>query len=263
MDIQYKDNTPPCASVTVSVVIPVYDGERYIEESIKSVLNQSYSDFELIIVDDASTDHTKDILERYKKQDCRIKVIRQETNVGVARTRNTGFDHCSGSLIALLDADDYWHKDKLKKQVEALETCNADLVYCSYEIVDETGKKICDDFIVPETTDLDGTLRQNVMNCSTALFKAEVIRKHRFRPDFYHEDFVFWIDLLKDNVRVWGVREVLAAYRVVKGSRASDKLRSAKNRYLVLKDYLKIPFYRRSMIMLSYAVKAVIKYKRK
>jgi teichuronic acid biosynthesis glycosyltransferase TuaG len=213
-------------------------------------------------VNDGSTDGSGDVCDQYALKDARVRVLHKE-NTGVSDTRNKALDIAQGDYLIFLDADDYWHKDKLKKQVEALERTNADLVYCSYEIVDETGGKICDDFIVPETTDLEGTLRQNVMNCSTALFKAEVIRKHRFRPDFYHEDFVFWIDLLKDNVRVWGVREVLAAYRVVKGSRASDKLRSAKNRYLVLKDYLKIPFYRRSMIMLSYAVKAVIKYKRK
>ena len=257
------DNTLPNKSVTVSVVIPVFNCEKYIEESINSVLNQSYSDLELIIVDDASTDHTAEILKRYKEKDPRIKVIRQDKNVGVARSRNTGFDHCRGRLIALLDSDDYWHRDKLKKQVEAQARTKADLIYCSYEIVNENRTKICDDFIVPQTTSLEETLKQNVINCSTALFNAEIIKRHRFKSDYYHEDFVFWIDLLNDNVSVYGLRDVLAAYRIVNNSRASDKLRSAQNRYLVLKDYLKLPQYKIIEIMVSYAVKAIVKYRRK
>lgn len=263
MGHQFDEKTPLNTPVTVSVIIPAYNCERFIEKSISSVLEQSFSDFELIIVDDASTDHTTEILKHYQELDRRIRVIRQDTNIGVARSRNTGFDHCRGRLIALLDADDYWHRDKLKRQVEAQEKTNADLVYCSYAIVDERGAKICDDFIVPQTTVLEETLKQNVINCSTALFKSEVIQKHRFRTDYYHEDLVFWIDLLKDGVQTFGLKEVLAAYRIVNGSRASDKLRSAGNRYLVLKNYVKLPFHKVCAIMLSYAVKGIIKYKRK
>ena len=261
MGIQRCDNTLCNTSLFVSVVIPVFNCEKYVEDSINSVINQSFTDFELIIVDDASTDHTPEILRQYQEKDPRIKVIRQNRNVGVAKSRNVGFDHSRGKLIALLDADDYWHSDKLKKQVDTLIKTKADLVYCSYEIVDEKGTNICDDFIVPQTTSLEETLKQNVINCSTALFKSEIVQKHRFKSDYYHEDLVFWIDLLKDHVKVFGLRDVLAAYRIVNGSRASDKLRSAQNRYLVLRDYLKLPLYKRTEIILSYAVKAIMKYK--
>ena len=263
MEQQRFEKYLPNKEVTVSVIIPAFNCEDYIEESICSVLNQSFSDFELIIVDDASTDHTLEILRDYQDKDPRIKVISQKKNAGVANTRNKGFDHCRGKFIALLDADDYWQKDKLKKQIEAQAETNADLIYCSYEIVNEKGAKICDDFLVPATTSLNETLKQNVINCSTALFKSEIIQKHRFSSEYYHEDLVFWIDLLKEGIKVFGLKEVLASYRRVSGSRASDKLKSAKNRYIVLRDYLGLPFYKDAEIMLVYAFKAANKYRRK
>ena len=260
MTCNVSNNSLPDAYV--SVVIPVYNCEKYIETAVNSVLNQSFSDFEIIIVNDASTDGTSGILQRLQRKDSRIRVIDQKKNLGVAETRNKAFEYCRGKFIALLDADDFWFEDKLKEQLDVQEKTNADLVYCSYAIVDDHGERICDDFIVPETTDLKSSLVQSAINCSTALFKAELASEFRFRPDYYHEDLVFWIDLLRSGIKVRGVKNVLAAYRLVQGSRAADKFRSAGNRYLVLRKYLHLPLPDTYLIMTKYAIKSLIKYKR-
>ena len=249
-------------SAYVSIVIPVYNCEKYIETAVNSVLNQSFSDFEIVIINDASTDGTSSILQSLQEKDSRIRVIEQKKNLGVAKTRNKAFEYCRGKFIALLDADDFWFENKLKEQLEMQKKTNADLVYCSYAIVNENGERICDDFIVPETTNLKSTLVQSVINCSTALFKAELVSDFRFREDYYHEDLVFWIDLLRSGIKVYGVKSVLAAYRLVEGSRAADKFRSAGNRYLVLRKYLHLPILNTNWIMIQYAIKSLIKYKR-
>ncbi len=248
---------------TVSVVIPVFNCEKYIEETVSSVLRQTFSNFEIIIVNDASTDRTPEILQGLKKKDERIKVIDQQENMGVAQARNKAFEYCRGDFIALLDADDFWFETKLQKQLELQEKTDADLVYCSYAIINESGDRICKDFIVPETTDLQRTLEQSIINCSTALFKTELVSRIRFKEVYYHEDLIFWIDLLRSGIKACGTQQVLAAYRQVQGSRASDKLKSAVNRYRILRQYLHMPLMKSYAVMIRYAVKAFRKYKRK
>ena len=245
----------------VSIVIPAYNCEKFIETTVVSALQQSFSDFEMIIINDASTDHTPQILRRLQKMDSRIKVFDHQNNQGVAKTRNEAFGYCKGRFIALLDADDVWYKDKLKEQIKEQKRTGADLVYCSYAIINEHGERICEDFIVPPETDLQATLAQSVINCSTAFFKASLASRFRFRSDYYHEDLVFWIDLLRAGISVRGVQQVLAAYRVVRGSRAADKLNSARNRYVILRRYLKLPVRRAQRIMLQYVIRALNKYK--
>lgn len=257
-DFNHHETTP---SPYVSIVIPAYNCAKFIETTVASALQQSFREFEMIIINDASTDQTPQILRRLQKKDSRIKVFDHKENQGVAKTRNEAFGYCKGSFIALLDADDVWHKDKLKEQIEEQKRTGADLIYCSYAIINEKGDRICDDFIVPRETNLQATLAQSVINCSTAFFKTSLVSRFRFRSDYYHEDLVFWIDLLRAGISVRGVQKVLAAYRVVRGSRAADKFKSARNRYLILRRYLKLPMLQSQIIMLQYVIRAVNKYK--
>lgn len=255
----FQDETPP--NPYVSVIIPAYNCERFIATTVDSVLQQSFKDFELIIVNDGSTDHTSRILRRLQKKDSRIKVFDHKKNQGVAKTRNEAFGYCKGTFIALLDADDIWYEDKLQEQVEEQKRTGADLIYCSYSIINETGERICDDFIVPRETDLQATLVQSVINCSTAFFKSSLTSRFHFRSEYFHEDLVFWIDLLQAGITVRGVQKILAAYRVVRGSRAADKFKSARNRYVILRRYLNLPMLQAQKIMMQYVIKALNKYR--
>ena len=155
----------------VSVIMPAYNAEKYIEEAVSSVLSQTYKNWELLILDDCSSDCTAEIAEYFASLDTRIRLLRNPQNMGVAKTRNRGFDIAKGEWIALLDSDDVWHSDKLEKQLAVAGRAGADIIYCSYALVNESGAHLSD-YIVPETTSYDAMLRESVLSCSTVLSRG-------------------------------------------------------------------------------------------
>ncbi len=246
----------------VSVIMPVYNGERYIEQSIRSVIMQTYSNWELIVIDDFSSDSTAEIVKALCKEDKRVRYVKNSQNIGTAKTRNRGLDLCKGDFVALLDSDDIWYPEKLEKQLALAESTEADIVYCSYGIIDEYGEKLCNDFIVPETTTYEKTLIRSVISCSTALFTRNIVDKYRFRTDYYHEDLIMWIEMMRDGNRAFGVTEVIADYRVSRGSRTSNKFRTVIERWKIYRKLMKEPFFRSVKLITDYALLALKKYKR-
>lgn len=253
----------PSIRPIVSVIMPAYNSSAFITDAISSVCNQTFTDWELIIIDDGSNDDTPQKIETIAKKDCRIRFYKNDKNIGVAKTRNRGFDLCRGKYVALLDSDDVWYPDKLEKQIELLEKTGVDIIYCSYGIIGESGKKICDDFIVPETTDFDNSLIKSVISCSTVLFSENITKKYRFGSEYYHEDLVLWLILLRDGYKALGVTEVLAEYRVIQGSRASNKVRSAVDRWRIYRYYLKMPMFKCTVLLFEYIVMGLKKYRKK
>lgn len=246
----------------VSVVMPAYNCEAYIEIAIRSVMKQTYKDWELIVIDDGSTDATRSIISALAQEDERIKLICNPENIGVAKTRNRGLELSKGSFVALMDSDDMWRPEKLEKQLELAKKSGADVVYCSYGIIDENGEKLCNDFIVPETTDYENMLIRSVISCSTALFSRKAVDKYRFHTDYYHEDLVMWLEMMRDGNRACGATEVLADYRVSRGSRASNKFRTVVERWRIYRKHMKEPFFRSVGLIADYALLALKKYKR-
>ena len=244
----------------VSVVMPAYNAERFIEQAINSVLSQTFEDWELIIVDDCSTDATMSIIERLTVGDERVSVVRNEHNSGVAKTRNRGLDLCKGEFVALLDSDDYWEPEKLAKQLELVKREQADIGYCSYAIVDGQSNKRANDFIVPPVATFDSTLIQSTMSCSTILIRRSSLGDLRFSNEVYHEDLAMWLELLRNGCRAVGNEEVLAAYRVVSGSRASNKLLSAVHRWDLFRNYLHLPLATCIGLISRYGWLAIRKY---
>lgn len=247
----------------ITVVMPAYNAERYIEEAIRSVMGQTFRDWELLVVDDCSADSTCRIVEEMAREDDRVRLYRMDKNSGAAATRNHGFSLARGQYIALLDSDDLWAPEKLEKQLRLAEETGAEVIYCSYGIIDDHGKKICDDFIVPEWTDLNSALARMVISCSTALLSARICREYRFDPSYYHEDLAFWFQLLKDGCRAAGATEVLADYRVMEGTRASNKLRNAIFRWQVYREFLGLSFVRSLGLLTEYAFYGLKKYRRR
>lgn len=247
----------------VSIIMPTYNCELYIEAAIRSVVGQTYRNWELIVIDDGSTDSTFTIAQRLATEDSRIKLIQNSTNMGVAKTRNRGFDLSRGEYVALLDSDDIWHSSKLEKQLALAESTGADVIYCSYGIIDENGNKLCSDFIVPETTDYDDMLVSSVINCSTALLSKNIAENYSFCSDYYHEDLLLWLKIMRDNKQARGVVEILADYRVSRGSRSFNKLHSAIHRWKIYRKCMKEPFFRSVSLIIQYAILAVKKYYKK
>lgn len=244
----------------VSVIMPAYNAQKYIEQAVKSVISQTYTNWQLIIIDDCSTDNTFGIARELAKKDSRITVVQNTENIGVAKTRNKGFDIAQGDWLALLDSDDVWHSDKLEKQLDAAQRTGADIVYCSYGMIDETGKKILNDFIVPEFTDFEASLSVSVISCSTVMLSKKIYKTHRFSADFYHEDLVYWLEILQEGYKACGVTEVLAQYRVAQGSRASNKFKSACNRWRILRRHLRLPLHKSIKYILKYTFAGLKKY---
>lgn len=252
----------PNGSPLVSVIMPSYNGEEFIEQAISSVIAQTVEDWELIVIDDCSADRTRQIVEGFAISDERVRLVRNQKNMGAAGSRNRGLELCNGAYVALLDSDDYWQPQWLSKMLECARQTEADIIYCSYAIVDEQGRKLCNDFIVPQQTDFERSMIRSVITCSTVLLTKKLAKAHRFPTDMYHEDIALWFRLLRDGVQARGVPEVLASYRQRSDSRSANKLKSACRRWTIYRKYLKLPFIKCVVLMLQYGYYGLIKFRR-
>lgn len=247
-------------SPLISVVMPVYNCEKFVRAAIESIQNQSYEKIEILVVDDASTDHSYKIAEEMAKIDKRIHLIRNSKNIGVAKTRNNGIKVATGEWIALLDSDDVWEADKLERQLELAQKTGTSIVYCSYDFIDETGAKIKKPFIVPKQTNFKKMLVSSVISCSTSFVKTELMQAHPFDSSFYHEDYVLWMELLRVSPIAYGDRKVLMHYRQVTGSRSNRKGNAAKERWKTYRKALNLNVTVSSWAFIRYAVLGIIKY---
>ena len=259
MEIQQeKVNMRHCP--LVSVIMPAYNSEQFIEKSIRSALTQTCSDLEIIVIDDCSKDGTVQIVQRLAQEDDRVRLIQNETNLGAANSRNKGMDCSRGRYVALLDSDDIWYPEKLEKQIKLAEETGAGLLYSSYAMVDEQGKKKCRDFLVNERISLKSMLRKNEIGCSTVLLRADVIQQRRFSNAYYHEDYVLWLQLLKEGVPAAGLREVLVDYTLRDNSRAANKVNAAKKRWEIYRSFMGFSVIRSGFYLMQYAILGVLKY---
>ena len=246
----------------VSVVMPAYNAAAFIEEAIDSVVKQTVQNWELIVIDDCSKDNTRDVVLAVAEKDSRVRLVCNEQNMGVAKTRNRGLEMCGGQYVALLDSDDYWKPTLLEKMIARAEETTADIVYCSYEMVDEQGEKVCNDFVVPPETSFEESIVRSVITCSTVLMTSKLAKENRFPVNMYHEDIALWFQLLRDGAVARGVPEVLAAYRQRRNSRSADKLITACRRWSIYRKHLRLPFFRSIGVMIRYGYYGLIKFRR-
>lgn len=210
----------------VSIVVPVYNAAKYIENTIKMVSEQTYKDWELILVDDASRDGSADVIEKIiGSQGKRIRLIRKETNAGAAEARNTGIDASSGRYIAFLDADDVWKPDKLEKQIAFMEKTGAAFAFHSYEFGDENARPTGKIVHVPATLKYRQALSRTVIFTTTVMFDTEKIDMEIIHmPKVPSEDTATWWRILKSGYVAYGMDENLAIYRRPAKSLSSNKL---------------------------------------
>ena len=244
----------------VSIVMPAYNCERYISRAIESVICQTYTNWELIVVNDNSPDRSADIAQEYAKNDSRVRVLHQIPNAGCAQSRNLGIAEANGQYIAFLDSDDVWIPTKLEKQISILKEKSAQIVYSSYDFIDENDKEIKKPFIVDVETDYKKMLARNEIGCSTALVVADLLHKHPFRKEYYHEDYVLWMELLALPVTAVGVEEVLTHYRVISTSRSFNKKNAAKYRWKIYRSALNLSFFESVYYFSKYAFNSVKKH---
>lgn len=216
--------------ITVSVVMPVYNGEKYLNQAIESVLLQrkEISSIELLIVDDASTDSTPEIIKKYQKENPEIRYLRNKTNMGAARSRNYGVEEAKGRWIAFLDADDWWEEGKLIKQLEMLKKKKASLCTTARELVNEEGDSLRCIIPVKEEISYKMMLRQNWINCSSVLVLRHIMREFPMLHEDAHEDYITWMKIIQTYGSACGVNEVLLKYRLTGKGKSGSKWKSAQ-----------------------------------
>jgi len=217
----------------VSIITPAYNAERFIAETIKSVLNQTYPHWEMIIVDDCSRDRTVQIVKEYTKKDPRIRLIELEQNSGSAIARNTAMDHARGKYLAFLDSDDYWLPEKLEKQVAFMEAKNIAFSFTRYVRVREDGTETAMVSKVPEIVTYEDLMKQCVIGCLTVMLDKEKIGDMRMVNIRTRQDYAFWLKILRKGYLAYGYPEVLAHYRLVDNSISSNKVQAAKRNWYV------------------------------
>jgi len=244
---------PGMTQPLVSIIMPAYNCEQYIEIAIRSVMQQTHESWELLIIDDCSADSTYSIVQSIAQEDSRIRCTRNSTNMGVAKTRNRGLDWAQGDFVAFLDSDDLWHPEKLAVQLCHMINERADLSCTSYAIVDEKGRVSKSAYIVNGDISFRSLLNENTIGCSTVLLSSEIARKFRFVTDFYHEDYCLWLSILQDGYHAVGCSEVLTDWRLIANSRSFNKRKSAMNRWRIYRKHLRLSLPKSIRAFISYA----------
>lgn len=210
----------------VSIIMPTYNVGKIILETISSVLVQTYSDWELIIVDDLSLDNTREILENVSLTDSRIKVVFSDVNNGAGITRNIAIQQASGRFIAFLDSDDIWHPHKLEKQVAHMITLNAPISHTSFKFIDESGNERPGEVNASSFVDLEHNLKYTEIGTSTAMIDLNIVEGDiKFSNIRARQDLKLWIDLLGRGYFSYGLNLPLVKYRVRSGSVSSNKIK--------------------------------------
>lgn len=212
----------------VSVIIPVYNSERYIKNTLESVLNQTYQDFEIIIIDDCSNDKSKEIIQKIAESDSRLLYHLQERNCGVAVARNTALDLSAGRYIAFLDSDDEWKKNKLEKQLKLMQEKEAGFVFSAIEMMDETGQKRKEKRKITTEVTYNYLLKNTIIPTSSVLIDRNIIDNFKMPLMRSGQDYAAWLLILRRGIKAYGIDEALVKYRVGKNSLSSNKLKSIK-----------------------------------
>lgn len=241
-----------------SVIIPVYQGVKYIRSCVESVLSQTDADLEILVVDDGSTDGTHEVVEDICHCDGRVRYICQSRNMGPAAARNTGIALAAGEWIALIDADDLWEKDKLRLQFELQKKTGADLIYTGVRYFSDPN--VSEKTVhVPTATDYERLLKSTDIVCSSVLVRRSLLGDEPFERSDLHEDFILWLRLLKNGCIAAGIDEPLTLHRIHPDAKTASKLKSARMTLRTYK-YVGIPFFKRIYCFASYCLKAFMKY---
>lgn len=246
----------------VSVVMPSYNSANFIGQSIESVLAQVYEHWELLVVDDASTDNSFDVIEDYAKSDCRIKARKLSKNSGAAIARNWAIDKASGRYIAFLDSDDFWYPDKLLKQIDFMERFNYSFSWTSYDLINAAGRYIRTQTASDSVTYIDLLRKKYVIGCLTAIYDTSKLGK-QFMPEVrMRQDYALWLKLLRvsesQGLKTGGMNEVLSKYRIHEFAMTRNKINSARYQWNVYRFVEGISFLRSIRLMCDYLFYAIV-----
>lgn len=228
----------------VSIITPVYNSERFISDTIKSVLNQTYTDFEMLLIDDHSSDNSLSILSEFAGKDERVKVYQTPLNSGSAVARNLGLEKANGQYVAFIDSDDMWKESKLADQLKMMKQNNYGFTYTNFEIIAENKEIIKPVISLPQTLNYQKLLKNTAIACSTVMIDKKVFGEFRMPDVRKGQDTATWLRLLRSGKTAHLVDEVLGSYRIVKGSISSNKISALKRTWNTYRNLEKLPLYK-------------------
>lgn len=241
----------------VSIITPSYNSERFMSQTIESILNQTYTNWELIIVDDCSSDETLSIVRKFTDE--RIRLYQLKENSGAAVARNTAMDHANGRYLAFLDSDDMWTKDKLTKQVYFMQKNDFAFTFTSYQSMYEDGTLVNKSIPVPYAVSYKFLLKNTIIGCLTVMLDREKIGQQYMPNIRAGQDTAFWLKLMRQGFVAYGLNEPLAYYRSVSNSISSNKFKAVKRTWRIYREIEKLPILKASWYFIQYSVNAIKK----
>lgn len=247
----------------MSIITPMYKGAAFVGETIQSVLNQTYTNWEMIIVDDCSPDGGAGIREVEKFDDPRIKLIKSKVNKGSSGARNIALHEAKGRYIAFLDSDDLWYTTYLEDQLLCMKEHDAPIVFASHRHIDEMTKEYIRTIIVPEKADYKSLLKDDPIFPSATVCDTEKIGIHYFDEAMgsMRDDYVYWLGIMRNGYISSGNKKVLVDYRVRKSSVTGNKMSVIKPQWNVYRKYLKMNIFESAYYFCCWAITGYRKYK--
>ncbi|WP_332033851.1 glycosyltransferase family 2 protein [Kaistella sp.] len=242
----------------VSIITPVFNSSKFLEETIASVLNQTFTDWEWMITDDQSTDNSVEIIQ--KINDSRIQLILSDKNGGAGHARNLSLKQASGRFITFLDADDFWEPNFLEEMISFMKKENTELAYSNYARCDENLNPVIDDFKADKPVTFDNLLKTCRLSLLSSMYDSQRVGKEYFPEGSKREDHVMWLNLLKKIPVGKPLPKTMAKYRMHQSSISRKKSNIVKDQYLVYKDYMNFSTVKSLYYTANWALNGFMKY---
>ncbi|MFK5957307.1 MAG: glycosyltransferase family 2 protein [Lutibacter sp.] len=242
----------------VSIITPNYNASKYISETIQSVIDQTYENWELIIIDDCSTDNSVEIIKQFQKKDQRIQLITLNRNSGPAVARNKGIEVSNGDFIAFLDSDDSWIENKLEIQVRFMQNNNSVVSHTSYYTINELNKdkKLV---IAKEKITYKNLLTNNYIGCLTAMYSVKHLGKVYMPKILKRQDWALWLKITKNGVIAEGIQQPLALYNKRQVSVSSNKINLLKYNWKIYRVHENLNRLQSLYYFIQLAFKKIVK----
>ena len=240
----------------ISIIIPVYNAEKFLDETINTVLNQTYKNFELILVNDGSKDKSVDVIKKHN--DKRIKLIDNKNNKGAALSRNDGIRKAKGRYICFLDADDLWNKEKLEKQISFMKEKECAFSFTGYEFANENGIPKGKKVFIPKKLNYKSALKNTTISTITVMIDTKKMDKDLiYMNNVKSEDTATWWNILKNGYEAFGLNEILSFYRRSDGTLSSNKIEAIRRIWNLYRNVFKLGFFYSLYNFVFYAINAV------
>lgn len=212
----------------VSVIMPIYNAEKYLVDTLNSIFNQSYKNIEIVLVDDYSKDKSAEIISEFRKEHPEIVYYLQEKNMGAGAARNKALELAKGQYVAFLDSDDMWMPSKIQRQIDLMNEKNSPFSYTAIEMMDENSVTVKSKRGIKETCDYKYLLHNTIIATSSVVVDRSALGDFRMPLRRGGQDYATWLMLLRNGVVACGINEMLVRYRVASGSLSSNKFKSIK-----------------------------------